>query len=101
MAFTAYAMLTSTPIGVGANKRILLDLGALNYTHHKLMLGVYSHIVLLVVGYIASLFYFEENAPEELTIHGYLRMKKEEKLNKKAVLDGGAVQSAASAYEAD
>ena len=93
MAFTAYAMLTSTPIGVGANKRILLDLGALNYTHHKLMLGVYSHIVLLVVGYVASLFYFKENAPEELTIHGYLRMKKEEKLNKKTAVSGAVAQN--------
>lgn len=93
MAFTAYAMLTSTPIGVGANKRILLDLGALNYTHHKLMLGVYSHIVLLVVGYVASLFYFKENAPEELTIHGYLRMKKEEKLNKKTTVSGAVAQN--------
>ena len=53
--FTAYAMLTSTPIGVGTSKRILLDLGSWNYTHHKLMLGVYSHIILFVVAYVATL----------------------------------------------
>ncbi len=98
--FTGYAMLTSTPIGVGESKRILLDLGKWNYTHHKLMLGVYSHVVLFVVAYIASLFYFKENAPEELTIHGYLRMKREEKLAKQAaVADAGLENSMACKAE--
>ena len=54
--FTAWAFLTSTPIGV-KNPKLLLDLGSFNFTHHKLMLGVYSHLVVIVVGYIASLFY--------------------------------------------
>ena len=54
--FTAWAFLTSTPIGV-KNPKLLLDLGSFNFTHHKLMLGVYSHLVVMVVGYIASLFY--------------------------------------------
>ena len=54
--FTAWAFLTSTPIGV-KNPELLLDLGSFNFTHHKLMLGVYSHLVVMVVGYIASLFY--------------------------------------------
>ena len=54
--FTAYAFLTSTPIGLKEPK-LLLDLGSFNFTHHKLMLGVYSHLVVIVVGYIASLFY--------------------------------------------
>lgn len=55
--FTAWALLTSTKIGLGANKTTLLDLGNFNFTHHKLMLGVYSHMIVLVVGYTASLFY--------------------------------------------
>jgi SSS family solute:Na+ symporter len=54
--FTAYALLTSTPIGL-KNPKLLLDLGNFNFTHHKLMLGVYSHLVVIVVGYGASLFY--------------------------------------------
>jgi SSS family solute:Na+ symporter len=54
--FTAWAFLTSTPVGV-KNPKLLLDLGNFNFTHHKLMLGVYSHLVVIVVGYIASLFF--------------------------------------------
>jgi SSS family solute:Na+ symporter len=54
--FTAYALLTSTPVGL-KNPKLLLDFGNFNFTHHKLMLGVYSHLVVIVVGYIASLFY--------------------------------------------
>ena len=62
--FTAYAFLTSTPIGI-KDPKLLLDLGNFNFTHHKLMLGVYSHLIVIVVGYIASLFFpkpvLEEN----------------------------------------
>jgi SSS family solute:Na+ symporter len=54
--FTAYALLTSTPVGL-KNPKLLVDFGNFNFTHHKLMLGVYSHLVVIVVGYIASLFY--------------------------------------------
>jgi SSS family solute:Na+ symporter len=77
--FTAYALLTSTPIGVGADKHILLDLGSWNYTHHKLMLGVYSHIVLFVVAYLASLVYYKTDAADDLTVYGFLKMRKETK----------------------
>jgi len=55
--FTAYAFLTSTQIGLGDNKKLILDLGAYNFTHDKLMLGVYSHLVVISVRYIASLFF--------------------------------------------
>lgn len=54
--FTAYAFLTSTPVGI-TDKKLLLDLGKFNFTHDKLMLGVYSHLVLIGVGYVASLFF--------------------------------------------
>ncbi len=54
--FTGYALLTSTPVGLN-HPRLLIDLGKFNFTHHKLMLGVYSHLVVMIVGYIASLFY--------------------------------------------
>ncbi len=51
--FTAYALLTSTRV----NNELLLDLGNWNFTHHKYMLGVYSHLIVLVVGYLASFFF--------------------------------------------
>lgn len=54
--FTAYAFFTSTPVGTN-EKKLLLDLGRYNFTHHKLMLGVYSHLIVLVIGYLASLFF--------------------------------------------
>jgi SSS family solute:Na+ symporter len=55
--FTAYSFLTSTPIGIGEHKSVLLNMGKYNFTHNKLMVGVYSHLVVIGVGYIASLFF--------------------------------------------
>jgi SSS family solute:Na+ symporter len=63
--FTAWAFLTSTPVGVD-HPRLLLDLGLYNFTHHKLMLGVYSHLVVIVVGYIASLCFPREAVDSKL-----------------------------------
>lgn len=73
--FTAYAMLTSTKFDFGNGEQLLLDLGSWNFTHHKYMLGVYSHIVLFVVGYVASFFFKAPLADKELTIYGYLEKK--------------------------
>ncbi len=75
--FTGWAVLTSTPIGRGENKKLLLDLGIFNFTHHKYMLGVYSHFVLFGVGYIASFFFRSDKPKKELTIYGWLKKKKE------------------------
>jgi len=69
--FTAYAVLTSTKVG----DHLLLDLGKWNYMHHKYMLGVYSHIVLIVVGYIASLFFKKQENIEHLTYYDWTREK--------------------------
>lgn len=63
--FTAYAVLTSTRI----NDQLMIDLGSWNFTHHKYMLGVYSHLIVLVVGYVASLFFKTEAIDTGLTIH--------------------------------
>lgn len=63
--FTTWAFLTSTPIGL-KNPKLLLDLGNFNFTHHKLMLGVYSHLVVIVVGYFASLFFPKPVLPDNL-----------------------------------
>lgn len=70
IVFTAYAFLTSTAIGLGPDKTLLLDLGAYNFTHHKLMLGVYSHLIVVGVGYIASLFFPKPNVDRNLLYNG-------------------------------
>ena len=78
--FTAYAVLTTTSYDAAdGTKRLMLDLGKYNFTHHTLMLGVYSHLVVLVVGYIASLFFRTPLADKELTVYGYLEERKKMK----------------------
>ncbi|MCD8262230.1 MAG: sodium:solute symporter [Bacteroides sp.] len=75
--FTAYAMLTSTKFDLGdGEQKILVDLGSLNFKHHKYMLGVYSHIIVFVVGYFASFLFKSEPIDESLTIYGYLKEKR-------------------------
>ncbi len=80
--FTAYALLTSTKFDLGGGKQLLLDLGDWNFTHHKYMLGVYSHLIVFVVGYFASFLFKTPLADKHLTIYGYLEDKKLNKENK-------------------
>ena len=77
VAFTAYAVLTSTKVDIHGTgvKETLLDLGEWNFKHHKYMLGVYSHLIVLIVGYLASFLFKTPMADEELTIYGYLEEK--------------------------
>ncbi len=72
--FTAYALLTSTPIGI-ENKRLLLDFGDWNFEQHKYMLGVYSHLVLFVVGYFASFLFNAKPVDQSLTYYGWKKGK--------------------------
>ena len=76
--YTAYAVLTSTKVDIDGDgvKQTLLDLGDWNFAHHKYMLGVYSHLIVLVVGYVASYFFKTPLADKELTIWGYLEDRK-------------------------
>lgn len=74
--FTGYALLTSTSTGSGENEKLLLDMGAYNFTQHKYMLGVYSHVVLFFVGWIASYFFPKVDVPINLTYYGYLEKKR-------------------------
>ncbi|WP_227686911.1 sodium:solute symporter [Spirosoma arboris] len=76
IVFTAYAFLTSTQIGYGDNKKLLLDLGDYNFTHHKLMLGVYSHLVVIGVGYVASLFFPKPKLDTNLLYSGWRNASK-------------------------
>lgn len=78
--FTAYAVLTSTPFDMGnGQKELLIDLGKYNFTHSTYMLGVYSHLIVLIVGYVASLCFKTPLADKELTIYGYLEEKRKQK----------------------
>jgi SSS family solute:Na+ symporter len=69
--FTGYAVLTSQEIG----NRQLLDFGTWNFQQHKYMLGVYSHLILFGVGFLASLFFRKPDVPENLTYYGWRRKK--------------------------
>ncbi|GAA4730238.1 sodium:solute symporter [Flavisolibacter ginsenosidimutans] len=73
--FTAYAFLTSTKIGLGENKKLLLDLGKYNFTHDKLMLGVYSHLVVIGVGYLASLAFPKPEVNPNLLYSGWRQQR--------------------------
>ena len=77
--FTAYAFLTSTIIGVGENKKLLLDLGAYNFKHDKLMLGVYSHLVVIGIGYLSSLFFPKPQIDKNLLYSGWREGRRKEK----------------------
>jgi len=70
--FTAYAILTSMKVGGS----VILDLGDWNFTHHKYMLGVYTHVIVLVVGYVASLFFKSEAPDANLTFHSWIKKSK-------------------------
>jgi SSS family solute:Na+ symporter len=78
--FTLYALLTSNPIEINGNKILLLDFGNLNFHQHKYMIGVYSHVVLMVVALIASYFFKEKPVDESLTYYGWLKLKRENKI---------------------
>ncbi len=75
--FTAYAFLTSIHVYWGGEERVLLDLGNLNFKQHEYMIGVYSHVLLFVIGYLASLFFKNEKDIRFLTYYGYLDMKRQ------------------------
>lgn len=68
--FTAYAVLTSTKV----DGKLILDIGKFNFTQHKYMLGVYSHLIVFVVGYVASLFFPKKEVHPELTYAGFKKL---------------------------
>jgi SSS family solute:Na+ symporter len=84
--YTGYAILTSTTVGSGDHARLMLDLGKFNYEQHKYMIGVYSHVVLFVVGFIASYFFPHEPVDERYTIYGWSKNKINQRAAKAAAL---------------
>ncbi len=76
--FTCYAILTSTKFDLGQRdaedkvvKQLILDFGNLNFKHHKLMLQVYSNLVLFGVGYFASFFFKQDKDISGLTFYDW------------------------------
>jgi SSS family solute:Na+ symporter len=81
--FTAWAFLSSLKIeNPDGTKSVLLNLNKifgsdhLNFTHSKYMLGVYSHLVLFSVGYVASFFFRHEKPTDHLTYYGWRKTHK-------------------------
>ncbi len=68
--FTAYATLT-------AGKAPLLDLGAWNFTLNTVMIGVIGHLLVLGVGYAASLVLPGPAGDRHFTVWGWLDQRKE------------------------
>jgi SSS family solute:Na+ symporter len=55
----------------------MLDLGDFNFTWPSVMIGVIGHVIVLVVGYLASLFFpTDAGLKEEWTIWGWLKKRK-------------------------
>jgi len=77
--FTAYAFLTSTKVGLAQSKSLLLDLGRYNFKHDKLMLGVYSHLIVIIVGYTASLFFPKPEINKNLLYSGWRESRRTER----------------------
>ena len=76
--FMVWAFLTSTKIGSGNNKHLLLDFGAWNFSQHKYMLGVYTHFIVIGVGYLASLAFPKPVIARNLLFRGWLDGRKKE-----------------------
>jgi len=79
VAFTGWAVITSTKISIGGVSRLLLDLGDYNFPHHKYMLGVYSHVVLFGVGYLASFLFKSDEPHRDLTIYAWIDKRRQTK----------------------
>ena len=77
--FTAWALLTSEPFEFSGTKVLIVDLGNFNFKQHSYMIGVYSHVVLVFFGYIASLFYKDKETDPSLTYAGWKLLKKNQK----------------------
>ena len=70
LLFTGWAVLTS-------GKNQVFDLGDFNYTWPSVMIGVIGHVIVLVIGYLASLpFPPDANVKSEWTFWGWMASRK-------------------------
>jgi SSS family solute:Na+ symporter len=86
LLFTSWAVLTS-------GKHQTLDLGDYNFTWPSVMIGVIGHVIVLVIGYLASFaFPPEAGVKREWTLWGWLEMRRAlrgEKTVPPAVMEAG------------
>jgi len=90
MLFTAWGFLTGPPLDPGNEAWVNLNSASnslfgtsafgsaegqtnLNFLHHRYMLGVYSHIVIFVFAYVASLFFSHKRDITGLTFYDWRR----------------------------
>jgi len=90
MLFTAWGFLTGPPLDPGNEAWVNLNSASnnlfgtsafgsaegqtnLNFPHHRYMLGVYSHIVIFVFAYVASLFFRHDRDISGLTFYDWRR----------------------------
>ena len=71
LVFTGWGVLTS-----GTAEDRIVDMG-FNFDMNPILIGVLGHVVLFGVGYAASLFFVAEKPAKELTVHGWLKKRKE------------------------
>ena len=76
----------------------VLNLGRFNFPLHDYMIGVLGNIVLLAVGYCASLFFPGEVRDEAMTFWGWLEKKRRQEVGRKD--PGKRSRSAATETEA-
>ena len=70
LLFTTWGTLTN-------GKTPMLDLGAYNYTLAPIMIGVFAHLVLLIVGYLGSfLFAAPDESVRAMTLWGWLKRRR-------------------------
>jgi SSS family solute:Na+ symporter len=69
--FTAWATLTSVKFPA-MKDALLLDLGRFNYTLHPLLIGVFNHVIVLVVGYVASVCLPDSTKAKEIQVSSNL-----------------------------
>ncbi len=70
LVFTAWAICTS------GDKKVF-NLGDYDYTWPSVMIGVIGHVIVVVVGWVASLFFpVDPNAKQEWTLWGWLAERK-------------------------
>lgn len=71
LLFTCWATLT-------VGKKPILDLGSHNFPMNEYMIGVISNILILVVGYVASLFFVKETAELQVTVWYWVANRKQQ-----------------------
>lgn len=94
IVFTGYAVLTSTKVGPENDQRLILDLGGLNFEQNKLMLGVYTHLIIVAVGWLTSGLFPKKEVDKRLLYQGWKEAKAStRKAGRKTMAEAGELQN--------